>query len=316
MADAGWGNAAVASSPRMGHAVARAEGVATEAGVFVLLGRWQRFLDVTDRCNEDSRMKYRRAVTNFFADVYAYEKWPGPRDPLAIDEDDANWYIANRTPDRGKGRGYALRGLQSFYSFCEDRGAIARDPFRRMKIPRMKYGARPFLPPADLRALLAAAELVDPRARWAIQLQYGLGCRVGELVALRWSDVKDGRVVITDEKNDTTRDLPLDGPAAEAFAELRRLDGYCPKRGVRRPTVVGVGYERYRQWCKEAGVRSGVDVNTHLLRHTRATDMARAHVDTRTMMTTFGWQDPRMVDVYSAPFDPHVREAMALPIPE
>jgi integrase len=73
--------------------------------------------------------------------------------------------------------------------------------------------------------------------------------------------------------------------------------------------------ERYRQWLKEAGERSGVDVFTHLLRHTRATDLARAHTDTRTMMAVFDWKDPRMVDRYAAPYEPHVRRALALPIP-
>lgn len=318
MTDALGSTRVLPSPARMGSRAALAAGavLAGEAGVFVLLARWQRYLDVTGRCNADTRRDYRRAVCNFFADIYADEEWTGPRDPLALSEDDAIDWVRGWAPKRGPGRAGVLKAVKSYYQFAEDREAIERDPFRNIRIPRPKYDDPPFLTARELRRLLTAAELVDPRARWAIQLQYGTGARVGSIVALRWEDVKGDRIRIKNEKRDSTRGKPLEGLAAEAIDELRALADYCPKRGKRQPTVIGVGYERYRQWLKEAGERSGVDVFTHLLRHTRATDLSRAKTDVRTMMEIFDWKDPRMVDRYASPYDPHVRSAMALPIPE
>jgi integrase len=317
MADAPGRTTVLPSPEGMGHAVARvAEAATAGAGIFVLLARWQRFLDVSGRCNPRTRKTYRRIVTNFFADLYADDTWEGPRDPLAITEDDAVAYIYGWTAAKGEMRGQTLRALRSFYAFCEDREEIHRSPFRHLKPGRPKYEDAPFLTPAELRELLRAAELVDPRARWAIQLQYATGARVGAIVALQWSDIRGGRIRILDEKADESRGLPLEGLAAEAVSHLRELATYQPTRGRRRDTPIGVGYERYRQWLKEAGERAGVDVFTHLLRHTRATDLARMRTDDRTMMTVFGWKDPRMIKKYAAPYDPHIREAMALPIPQ
>lgn len=313
MGDAGGGNRVLQSDASMGRAaLVVGAAVAADAGVFVLLARWQRYLEVAGKAGVSTRRQYRRAVCNFFADVYGADDWTGPRDPLEISEDDAVEYIHLFTPERGPMRGQILRALRSFYGFLDDREVIERSPFRHLKPGRPKYGRAPSLGRSDLERLLDAAEQVDPRARWAIQLQYATGCRVGSLVALTPADVRGGKIVLRVLKGSAPElTLPQIGPAAEAIAELLKLGDYTPPRGTRRPTLVGVGYERYRQWVKEAGERAGVACWTHLLRHTRATRLVEANTDPRTMMEVFGWEDPRMIKRYAALSDENLAAAMS-----
>jgi site-specific recombinase XerD len=74
--------------------------------------------------------------------------------------------------------------------------------------------------------------------------------------------------------------------------------------------LVGVGYESYRLWIKKAGELSGVEVNTHLMRHTRATRLAEAGVDVRTIVEVMNWVDGSLLRRYAAASAPNVAAAM------
>lgn len=256
-------------------------------------------------------------ILNVFADILTDPEWEGPRDPLDLDPDDVTRYLDSYTAPQGQMRAQILRACRSFYSFCVNREVLLRSPFAEFPIARPKYPAAPSLVPSDLAGILEAAEQIDPRARWAIQLQYTTGCRVASMIALTPEDIHRGPMGVSvhfrTAKYDRPYVLPLDGPAQlQAVEELVKLRDYRPPRAARRPTLIGVGYERYRQWLKAAGLVAGVDVWTHLLRHTAATRLAEQGTDDRTMMEFFNWNDPRLIKRYAAASAPNLRRAGAL----
>jgi integrase len=66
------------------------------------------------------------------------------------------------------------------------RGYVSRNVLR-WKPPRVEVEEVEPYTVEEVRAILAAAELVPNRARWVIAL--ALGLRQGEVLGLRWSDV-------------------------------------------------------------------------------------------------------------------------------
>jgi integrase len=110
---------------------------------------------------------------------------------------------------------------------------------------------------------------VSPHAIGAIRLLLLSGCRLGEILGLRWTDVDfaRGELILQDSKTGA-RTVWLNAAALAVLAELSRirLGDYviagdrpgAPRRDLHRP---------WRQIIKHAGL---VDVSLHTLRHTDA----------------------------------------------
>jgi integrase len=279
--------------------------------VFVALAAWQRYLDVSGCANENTRKQYKRSMVAFFADVLA-DPDSDLRSPWGVTEDDVVASLA-KMGGQGDGRNARLRALRSFYGWASGRYDIT-NPLGRIVPKKPKYGPAPSLAPEEMSRLLRAADACDPRAPWAIQLQYATACRVGSLLAVTPQDIRHGStgrsILFSLAKGDKPYELPLEGKAAEAVDHLLELIDYHPKHGKRRPTLVGVGYESYRLWIKRAGELAGIEVNTHLMRHTRATRLAEANVDIRTITEVMNWADGSLLRRYAAASAPNVAAAM------
>jgi integrase/recombinase XerD len=297
-------------------AVVAAEAIATGA-VFVALYRWQAYLEVSQRANANTRRQYRRLMLAFFADVLGDPAWPGPRDPLMLTEDDLVTYLNAYTTAQGQQRGMMLRALRSFYAFLAYRDEIPKDPAVRLKPPRPKVRSAPALDVGVIEQVIEAAPEVDPRAPHAITLQYVTLCRVSSLIAVTERDVRRGAngwsVMFSEAKGDKPYEVPLEGRGRRVVQSLLALADYRPRRGRRRPTLVRVGYERYRQWIKVAGAEVGVDISTHLVRHPAITRLAeRPDVDVRSIQELAKLEDPRPLPRYAKASDPRLRNAVGV----
>jgi integrase/recombinase XerD len=226
---------------------------------FELLRRWTAWMEVCGRYSAKTRHQYRRSVISFLADELT---------PLeSLTEDDVVGYLA-RLPANGNMRGQMLRALRCFYAWASDRGMS--DPVRRLKVPRRKYGAAPFLESDDLERVFKAAERLDPRARPTLELIYATGARLGSIVEVLPSDVDLTRRLIHFRvtKGDRPYSVPLGERAFAAVTALLSLQAWKPKMALsRRPTLIGVGHGTVERWVSEAGAMVGVRAYPHLLRH-------------------------------------------------
>lgn len=116
------------------------------------------------------------------------------------------------------------------------------------------------------------------------------GARVGEAVALEWSDVdlKAGTALIRESKVATERKAHLPGPMLVMLANLPRID--------KRPVFV---YQHpddiVRAWhgaIKRAGIKR---LTPHSCRHGFATGLLRRGVDVTTVAYLGGWKTPAQV---------------------
>jgi site-specific recombinase XerD len=219
-------------------------------------------MEVSGSYSAKTRHSYRRYVISFLADTLI---------PLEdITEDDVVSYLAS-LPANGQMRGAVLRSLRCYYRFAGDRGYS--DPVRRLKVPRKKYGAAPFLEPQDLDRVFGAAERLDPRARPTLELMYATGARPGSIVEVTEADVDLERRILHFRvaKGDRPYSVPLGDRAVQAVLRLIQLRDYRPKMAShRRPTLIGVGSGTVQRWVSEAGAMVGVRAYSHLLRHSFA----------------------------------------------
>lgn len=282
--------------------------------VFGALARWEQFLVVSGRANEETRRQYRNVVFGYMAKIISDPDWPGSRDPLKANEDDVVSYLAQVSP-RGGYRNQTMKGLVSFYRWAYQRRLIAENPCAALHPRDRRYGEAESLGQPEMKRLLAAAEEVDPRARWAIQLQYATACRAGSLVAVMPEDLSwtPPYVRFREAKNDDPYGVQLNTAGTSAARNLIDLLDYTPpKVGTRLPTLLGVRYAGYRRWLKTAAEEAGVPAWTHLIRHTAITRLAEdPTVDVRTIMGIANWKDPRLLDRYAKKSEGRQRHAIA-----
>ena len=252
---------------------------------FDLLRRWDSWMEVSGRVNENTRTQYRRIVVAFLARVLK------PLDEIT--EDDIVAVLAESSP-RGGNRDMLLRALQSFYRWAERRGEMP-DPTKALHIRKHRPGPARALSDADLEKLLCAAETIDPRARPVLELMYCTGARIGSMEYLQPEDITfdPPRIYFRHAKNDSPYSVPLGPRGRECAIVLLRLRHWAPRKSPgRRDNLIGVGKSSIWKWCHDAAEVAGVKASPHLLRHTFASKLAASpDVPVAVIRELMNWQD-------------------------
>jgi integrase len=277
-------------------------------GGFMLVRRWQAYLEASARVNASTRQQYRRAFIALIADLCI-----APQD---ITEDDIVAWMVMRDP-KGGHVAMTLKACHSFYGWAFAREEIVPNPVRALPVPKRKYGRPPALTDHDLVTVLGAARIYrDPRLAPTLELMYATGSRIGSIVALTASDIDFERAWIEFKvtKNDDPYGVPMNERAKVALRELLSLSEYRPRHSCtpRRPTLIGVGRSRVMQWIQDIEDVTGIKVHSHLFRHTLLTELAHDptvpiavtaklanHKDPRTTMRYVADREQAMADALS-----------------
>ena len=216
--------------------------------------------------------------------------------------------------------GRKLGSLRCFFRFLVREGRCSLDPTAGIPLPRTPKRLPNPLPVDDCVTLIErgrgrSAGSHEPRAelrdRALVELLYGAGLRVGELVALDVRDVDlhrgDVRVM---GKGGKERVVPLPAAAREALAawlEARRGPGLLaeplfttlrpgPER-VRRLSARGV-----RRILRSRALRAGIadHVHPHRLRHSYATHLLDMGADLREIQELLGHASLSTTEKYTA----------------
>lgn len=158
-----------------------------------------------------------------------------------------------------------------------------------------KMGSHEPWPPELLQAGLSAS---DDRLRLAIHLLYFTGQRIGDVCKMRWADVKDGRVVVMQEK--TSKPVNFRTPEALA-AELART----PRNGITILTQSNgkrLVTETVRGWIKTFVNGLGYDVVPHGLRKNAVNSLLQAGATIAETASVTG-QSFKLVEYYARRVD-------------
>ena len=211
----------------------------------------------------------------------------------------------------------AMVSVRSLHRFCVDEGAATSDPTGDVGTPRVPQGLPKALTEAEVESLLGAVvgeDAVARRDRAILELLYGAGLRISELVGLSIPDLDlDAGVLRALGKGNKERVVPLGRLARAALvAWLGRggRDAMVPARWARRGAAEAVflnqrGGRLSRQgaWAivRKYGDRVGLGerLTPHVLRHSCATHMLDHGADIRVVQELLGHASIATTQVYT-----------------
>jgi integrase len=168
-----------------------------------------------------------------------------------------------------------LRAIRAFFSFCIAKGWVMVNPVIGVKFPRYRSKIPDWLDDVGVSNLLVKVRTAPDDIRLAVLLAVRGGLRLGDLVALRWSDIQGDQIHINEGKSSKPRFVPIHPDVSDQL-KLRKRKG---------PWVFPSRYNKgeHRQahhfgrlcghWIKENGFPG---TGLHALRHTFAVQLAQA----------------------------------------
>lgn len=203
---------------------------------------------------------------------------------------------------------------------AEEWGELDRVPkIKLLRVPPQQFD---FLSPEEAERLMRTTEEQPWRAMITIALRTGL--RLGELVAIDWSDVDFaadlltvrrsafGREIVSPKSN-RIRHVPLTEEARRALEAIRRPFGRVFARNG-RPIDDQVARRALARIRRAAGIRS---VGWHVMRHTFASHLVAAGVSLKAVQELLGHSDIRTTMRYAHLAPSALRDAVRVlrPVP-
>lgn len=189
-----------------------------------------------------------------------------------------------------------VRSLKAFTRWLVEEETLAKDPLRKLAVPKVGDIEKPTLSPQDVDKLLATCDrrmLVGARDYPIMMLLFSTGLRAAEIMALKTSDIdwNMGLLIIRKGKGKKSRVVPLGEKADRA---LMRYVNH-PKR----PADAGdslfltddgrpMGYTALKEMLRRRGKRTGIHANPHKWRHSASIQYLRSGGRIETLRSMLG----------------------------
>ncbi|RKX22737.1 MAG: site-specific tyrosine recombinase XerD [Candidatus Zixiibacteriota bacterium] len=203
-----------------------------------------------------------------------------------------------------------LSSVKHFFEYQKERGQIAENPASGYRAPRIVRYHPDYLSASEIEGIIKAAEKSgqqETRDRAIIELLYGCGLRISELMGLKVSDIEfEAGFIRVLGKGGKQRLVPLGAYAAKALG--LHLESTEPSRKIGCPSLVfvnlrGMKYSRVGLWkiVKRLVLRAGVAkaVTPHTFRHSFATHLLEGGADLRTVQEMLGHADITTTEIYT-----------------
>ena len=218
------------------------------------------------------------------------------------------WFDAwSRTAPGGANKGLEL--LRQIMNFAIARGYVETNPTRDIR-PNRRPKLTRFLSREEIARLHRAldAEAGKGRRQQAdiVRLLLLTGCRRGEIVGLRWSEVRDDMLALADTKTGPRR-VPLNARARRILDRQKRAGSpfvFPSPRDPSRPR--GGTLSLWYRVRREAGIE---DVRLHDLRHTHASHAVMNGVPVPVVSRMLGHSNVRMTLRYAHLEDREIEQA-------
>jgi len=203
-----------------------------------------------------------------------------------------------------------VSSMRSFYKYLVLDGKVEKDPAGGLASPSVWLSLPKFLTIKEVEALLAAPDNEDPRGvrdRAMLEVLYGSGLRVSELIALRAKDINmDEGFLLCRGKGGKERIVPLGRSACRAvrryedkarslfekaaseFLFLTRRGGPFTRQGF---------WKLMKAYARAAGISS--KISPHVLRHSFATHLLERGADLRSVQLMLGHSQITTTQIYT-----------------
>ncbi|UJF19411.1 tyrosine recombinase XerC [Vibrio sp. SS-MA-C1-2] len=226
---------------------------------------------------------------------------------------DAAWVrqIASKGMREGlKASSIAMRlsALRSFFDFLIREGVLSANPAKGVSAPRQERRLPKNLDVDEIGQLLDVTEdnPLAIRDRAMMEVMYGAGLRLSELVGLNIKDInfRAGELIVTG-KGDKQRLVPFSGEAKEWLNRWLKVRGELADSGEVALFVSKLGsrisnrnvQKRMAEWGQKQDVSS--HINPHKLRHSFATHMLESSGDLRAVQELLGHANLSTTQIYT-----------------
>jgi integrase/recombinase XerD len=224
--------------------------------------------------------------------------------------------------ENGAGTGTVARSLstlRAFFKYLRIEQKIDRDPTALLETPPVRRKLPQVLTVAEVDHLMEQPEVLKPlglRDRAMLELMYGSGLRVSELLALKVEDINlyEGYLICLG-KGSKERIVPINDTSAEWVRRylrtvrlrlVRRLAEELLFLNHRGWQMTRQGFFKIlRSYAQHAGI--GRDLSPHCLRHSFATHLLENGADLRSVQELLGHADITTTQIYTQLSNVHLR---------
>lgn len=158
--------------------------------------------------------------------------------------------LIDRKGERVGAANLLLAVVRTLYAWGRERGHVINDPCAGLE----PFATGEYQPWPEWLVEEGLADS-DARVRLAVHLLYFTAQRIGDVCSMRWSDIADGRLTITQEKTAKTMSIPLHKRLAAELAT-------APKRGLTIITGANGGHlskvtlrKSLQAWAAAKGIK-------------------------------------------------------------
>jgi len=259
---------------------------------------------------------YRQAFEDFYRWLASpgVDRWSRGFDALGTREMRDFVIEAQQRFDRRTLHNHAS-GLRTFFRYWMSQGRLKRNPLLNIPLPKLEKRLPKFLTEEQMKLLLTGPQRllenggIDAHSAWrdrlAMELMYGGGLRVSELVALNYGAIDlDSGVARVLGKGRKERLCPLGQVALGVLKKFR--ESFAIDRGPDAPVLVNPNGRRMsvdavqlmlKRYLALAGLP--MDLTPHKLRHSYATHLLNAGADLRLVQELLGHSQLATTQLYT-----------------
>jgi integrase/recombinase XerD len=204
-----------------------------------------------------------------------------------------------------------LAGIHAWYRFLLYKDYIDQDPSELLEGPRKEKHLPTILSIDEINRITSAIDLSSNeghRNRAIIEMLYGSGLRVSELVNLKQSNIfLDEHYMLIEGKGNKQRLVPLSPVAEEWYLYWLQERSHWPIKPegrdiafinrYGRPLTRAMVFTIIKRLCLIAGIKK--TVSPHTLRHSFATHLLQNGADLRIIQQLLGHEDLATTEIYT-----------------
>ena len=210
-----------------------------------------------------------------------------------------------------KSRARHLISVRGFYKYLTAEKLISVNPLKDIEIPKIGQHLPGVLSVGEVEALLGACDATTPKGQRNLammEIMYGAGLRVSELVMLKVVDVSlEAGLVRVMGKGAKERIVPFGSKAKEAATiwleqgrsqALKQLPSdYLFVARAGKPMTRQSFWKIIKKYAVVAGITR--PISPHTLRHSFATHLIEGGADLRSVQTMLGHSDISSTQIYT-----------------
>ncbi|MCA1795711.1 MAG: site-specific tyrosine recombinase XerD [Desulfobacteraceae bacterium] len=256
------------------------------------------------------------SIASYADDLAQFANFLGENKIQGLDQADTTVILAwlihlTRNGLAPKSRARHLITIRGLYKFLINQGHTAVNPVKDVDIPKTGQALPEIMSVPEVEALLEAIDTTRPkelRNAAMLEIMYGAGLRVSELIHLKTSDVNlDANLVRVMGKGARERMVPFGSQAGKLARQwkdqarplvLKHLTSQYlfVARGTKPMTRQGF-WKIIKKYAAKAGISR--NITPHTLRHSFATHLLEGGADLRSVQTMLGHADISTTQIYT-----------------